>query len=194
MADYYDKLTLTERSRFRRKQIALIGLKEGENVLDVGCGTGILSILSKLAVGETGRVCGIDLAHKMIRKATEKAGRYKLDIDFRSVSITCLPFPDERFDVVISSLMFHHLPVPIKREGLKEIHRVMKRDGRFFLADFSTPHVITAPLMFLLLIWLGSTRYQLLGRLPGLITESGFNDVRLVKKGLFLRYYIIKKS
>jgi ubiquinone/menaquinone biosynthesis C-methylase UbiE len=194
MAGYYDKLTLTERSRFRRKQMALIGLKEGESVLDVGCGTGVLSILSRLAVGETGRVCGIDIAPRMIRKAKEKAGRYKLDIDFRSASVTGLPFPDERFDVVISSLMFHHLPVPAKREGLGEIHRVMKKDGRFFLADFGSPHVVTAPLMFVLLVWLGSTRYQLLGKLPGLIREAGFRDVKLVKRGLFLTYFIIRKG
>jgi len=97
-------------------------------------------------------------------------------------------------DVVSSSLMFHHLPVPIKREGLKEIHRVMKRNSRFFLTDFCTPSVIAAPLMFLLLSWRRSTRYQLLGRLPGLIAEAGFKDVRLVKKGLFLKYFIIRKG
>jgi ubiquinone/menaquinone biosynthesis C-methylase UbiE len=194
MAGQYDKVTFTERSLFRRKQVALIGLKEGESVLDVGCGTGSLSILAKLAVGDAGRVCGIDIAPRMILKAKEKAERYKLDIDFRPASITGLPFPDERFDVVTSSLVFHHLPVAVKKEGLKEIHRVMKRDGRFFLADFSAPHTITAPLILLLLIWLGSTRYQLFGKLPGLIREAGFREVRRLKKGLFLDYFIIRKG
>jgi ubiquinone/menaquinone biosynthesis C-methylase UbiE len=194
LSDHYDLLTPAERSGFRKKQVALIELQEGEQVLDVGCGTGSLSILARLAVGAAGRVCGIDIAPRMIRKAKEKAERYKLDIDFRSASITGLPFPDERFDVVISSLMFHHLPVPVKKEGLKEIHRVMKRDGRFFLADFSAPHVITAPLMFLLLVWLSSTRYQLLGKLPGLIREAGFKNVSRVKKGVFLDSFIIRKG
>jgi len=194
LADQYDKLTFTERSRFRRKQAAMIELKEGESVLDVGCGTGSLSIPAKLAVGDTGRVSGIDIAPKMIRKAKEKAARYGLKIDFQPASVTGLPFADEQFDVVVSSLMFHHLPIPIKKEGLREIHRVMKRNGRFFLADFGAPHVITAPLMFLLLIWLGSTRYQLLGKLPGLIREAGFRDVRRLKKGVFLDSFIIRKG
>jgi ubiquinone/menaquinone biosynthesis C-methylase UbiE len=172
MAGYYDKLTFTEKSRFRRKQIALIAPREGENVLDVGCGTGILSVLSKMAVGEA---------------------KFKLDIDFKSASVTDLPFPDGTFDVVISSLMFHHLPPAAKRGGLQEIIRVLKQGGRFFLSDFGTPHAIMGPLMFLLLIWISSTRYQLFGKLPALITESGFSDIQLVKKGLFLKYYIAKK-
>ncbi len=194
LADHYDKLTYTERSRFRRKQVALVGLREGESVLDVGCGTGSLSILAKLAVGDAGRVCGIDIAPGMVRKAKEKAAKYRLDIDFRSASITGLPFADEQFNVIISSLMFHHLPVPIKKEGLREISRVMKRDGRFFLSDFGVPHVITAPLMFLMLIWLGSTRYQLLGKLPKLIREAGFKSVQRVKKGFFLDNFISRKA
>lgn len=193
MAGYYDKLTFTEKSRFRRKQIALIAPREGENVLDVGCGTGILSVLSKMAVGEAGRVCGIDIAPKMIARARKKATKFKLDIDFKSASVTDLPFPDGTFDVVISSLMFHHLPPAAKRGGLQEIIRVLKQGGRFFLSDFGTPHAIMGPLMFLLLIWISSTRYQLFGKLPALITESGFSDIQLVKKGLFLKYYIAKK-
>lgn len=194
LADHYDKLTYTERSRFRKKQLALIGLKGGESVLDVGCGTGSLTILARLAVGDKGCVSGIDIAPKMVRTAKGKAAKYGLDIDFRCASITSLPFPDERFDVVISSLMFHHLPVSVKKEGLGEILRVMKRDGRFFLADFGAPHIIMAPLMLLLLIWMGSTRFQLLGKLPGLIREAGFSDLRRVKKGLFLDYSIARKA
>lgn len=193
MAGYYDKLTFTERSRFRRKQIALIAPREGENVLDVGCGTGILSILSKLAVGETGRVCGIDIAPRMIEAAKRKATKFKLEVEFKSASVTNLPYPDRSFDVAVSSLMFHHLPPNAKKEGLREISRVLKEDGRFFLSDFGTPRAVVAPLMFLLLIWLSSTRFQLLGKLPGLIIESGFSDIQLVKKGLFLKYYIIRK-
>jgi ubiquinone/menaquinone biosynthesis C-methylase UbiE len=193
MSKYYDMLTPAERSRWRRKQIALVELKEGENVLEAGCGTGSLSILAKLAVGDTGRVWGIDITSKMINKAKEKARNYKLDIDFESASVTELPFPDERFDVVISTLMFHHLPPRTKKEGLKEIYRVLKRDGRFFLTDFCTPGIIMAPIMFLLLVWLRSTRFQLFGKLPTLIVGSGFRDIKLAKKGLFLKYYFIKK-
>jgi len=82
LSGQYDLLTPAERSRFRKRQVALMELSEGEQILDVGCGTGSLSILARMAVGDAGQVCGIDIAPKMIRKARQKAGRYKLEIDF----------------------------------------------------------------------------------------------------------------
>jgi ubiquinone/menaquinone biosynthesis C-methylase UbiE len=192
-SSYYDIITPAEKSHFRRKQIRLINLKQGEKVLEVGCGTGALSILAKLAVGKTGEVEAIDLAPKMIARAREKAGKAGLEIGFRIKSIDELPYPDMHFDVVISSMMFHHLPVDIKKKGLREVHRVLKKEGRFFLTDFCSPHWLTIPMMYLMFIWMPSTRYQLFGKLPALITETGFRDRKLVKKGFFLEYYIATK-
>jgi hypothetical protein len=48
--------------------------------------------------------------------------------------------------------------------------------------------------MYLMMIWRPYTRYQLFGKLPELIKESGFETIRLVKKGLFLEYYLIEKT
>ena len=194
LSDYYDTITPAEKSKFRRKQISLINLREGEKVLDVGCGTGALSILAKLSVGEAGEVEGIDIAPKMITKAQKKARESNLKISFRAASIDELPYPDGYFDVVVSSMMFHPLPVDTKKKGLKEIYRVLKKEGRFFLSDFCSPHSLTIPLMYLMFIWISSTRYQLFGKLPTLIKESGFGDVKLLKKGFFLEYYQISKD
>jgi ubiquinone/menaquinone biosynthesis C-methylase UbiE len=90
--------------------------------------------------------------------------------------------------------MFHHLPVKVKKEGLEEIYRVLKEEGRFFLCDFGSPHILTSPLMYLMLIWISSTRYQVLGKLPKLVRECGFKTVELRKKGIFLEYYMIRKN
>jgi len=193
LSGYYDLLTPAERSAFRRKQIGLAGLREGDNVLEVGCGTGVLSFLSKLSVGETGEVAGIDIAPKMISRAAEKARKAQLDVAFEVASIDELPYPDACFDVVISSMMFHHLPLEIKGKGLGEIHRVLKHDGRFFLCDFCSPHWLTVIPMYLMMVWGPHTRYQLLGKLPGLVRASGFETIRLIKKGLFFEYYLIEK-
>jgi ubiquinone/menaquinone biosynthesis C-methylase UbiE len=194
MSNYYDLLTFTERSKFRRKQIELMGIRKGEKILEVGCGTGTLSILSKIAVDETGNVEGTDIAPGMISLAKQKAEKAKLKIDFKVASINELPCPDNYFDLVISSLMFHHLPVEIKKEGLEEIYRVLKEDGRFFLCDFCSPHILTIPLMYFMFIWIPSTRFQLLGKLPKLIKECKFKNVELIKKGALLECYLITKS
>ena len=162
--------------------------------MDVGCGTGALSILAKLAVGEKGEAAGIDIAANMISRAQQKASKAGLEIDFRVASVDELPYPNAHFDLVTSSMMFHHLPVSIKKKGLREIHRVLKEDGRFFLCDFLSPHPLSAPLMFLLLIWVHSTRYQLFGKLPDLIRECGFTRLELKKTGAFLKYCLIRKK
>jgi len=193
-SEYYDLVTPAERSRFRQKQIELSGIRSGEKVLDVGCGTGALSILAKIAAGEAGEAAGIDIAPNMIARARHKANEAGLDIDFRVASIDELPYPDGYFDLVTSSMMFHHLPVEIKEKGLREIHRVLKAKGRFFLCDFLIPHPLTAPLMFLLLVWVRSTRFQLFGKLLGLIRECGFPTPELIGQGAFLKYYRITKA
>ena len=193
-SQYYDLVTPAERSRFRRKQIELSGIQPGETVLDVGCGTGSLSLLSRIAVGENGAAAGIDIAPNMISAARGKAERAGLTIDFRVASVDSLPYPDGSFDAVTSTMMFHHLPVRIKERGLREIHRVLKDDGRFFLCDFLTPHPLTSPLAVFMFVWMPSTRYQLFGRLNGLIRECGFSSPQRVARGAFLTCYRIVKG
>ena len=194
LADYYDRIAFTEKSKFRRNQIELMDISKGEKVLEVGCGTGALSILSKIAVGESGEVEGIDIAPKMISNAQQKTRKANLKINFNIASVHELPYPDNYFDLVISSFMFHHLPVEVKKKGLEEIYRVLKEEGRFFLCDFCSPHILTFPLMYLIFIWISSTRYQLLGKFPGLIRECKFKTVELRKKGAFFEYYLITKK
>jgi SAM-dependent methyltransferase len=81
--------------------------------------------------------------------------------------------------------MFHHLPVKVKEKALREIHRVLKPEGRLFLYDFAAARTLTSPLMFLLLVWIAPTRYQLLGKLPALIRRCGFEYSERIHRGLF---------
>ena len=65
--------------------------------------------------------------------------------------------------------------------------------GFFWIFDFLTPHPLTAPFMLLMFIWIPSTRYQLLGKLPNLIRQCGFAAPQLVARGAFLTCYRIGK-
>ena len=121
----------------RQKTVDLARIQPGETVLDVGCGTGTLVMKVARRVGRAGRVAGIDPATQQIARARSKAARRHLPIEFQIGVIEQLPFPDQTFDVVFSTLMMHHLPVPLKRKGLAEISRVLKPGGRLVIADFT---------------------------------------------------------
>ena len=120
----------------RQRTANLARMQPGEQVLDVGCGTGTLAIEVQSRIGNAGRVAGIDPGQEQIARARSKAARRHLPIDFQIGVIERLPFPDQTFDVVLSTLMMHHLPASLKRQGLAEIARVLKPGGRLVIADF----------------------------------------------------------
>ena len=79
---------------------------------------------------------GIDAAPQMITVARSKAAKRNLAIDFQVGLIEKLAFSDNSFDVVLSSLMMHHLPEELKRQGLAEISSVLQPGGRLLILDF----------------------------------------------------------
>jgi ubiquinone/menaquinone biosynthesis C-methylase UbiE len=123
--------------KLRQRTINLACMQPGEQVLDVGCGTGTLAMEAARRVGRAGRVAGVDPGTQQIARARQKAERASLSIDFQVGVIEQLTFPDQSFDVVFSTLMMHHLPTPLKRQGLAEIARVLKPGGRLVIADFT---------------------------------------------------------
>lgn len=120
----------------RLRAIELARVRPGEQVLDVGCGTGTLAMAVQRHVGSAGRVVGIDPGTEQIARARAKAARRHAPIAFQIGRIEQLDFPDQTFDVVLSTLMMHHLPRSLKRQGLAEIVRVLKPGGRLVVADF----------------------------------------------------------
>ena len=159
-----------------RMVIELAKVKPGDSVLDVGCGTGSLTLTAKSFAGPGGKVYGIDAAPEMIEVAKKKASRYGLEVDFKVGLIEALDFPEATFDKVISRLVIHHLPDDLKRRGFAEILRVLKPGGHLLIADFSPP---TNPLLnHILSALVGSHMMQTdIRRLPELLESAGFEEI-----------------
>ena len=142
-AELYDVLaflfTRGRERQLRERMLQLARLDAGDTVLDVGCGTGTLAIAAKKRMGPAGAVFGIDASPAMVAKATRKAARAGVDVTFTNAFVEALPFPDARFDAVLSTLMLHHLPRRIRRQCAAEIRRVLKPHGRLLVVDFGRP-------------------------------------------------------
>lgn len=109
-------------------------VREGEAILDLGCGAGVDAIIAAKLVGPSGAVTGIDLVPEMLAKAKENARLAEVDnIVFRESSAEQLPFPNNSFDVVISNGVFNLVVDKIKALG--EVFRILKPGGRLMLAD-----------------------------------------------------------
>lgn len=131
-------LTLGRERPFRERALGLAHLSAGESVLDVGCGTGTLAIAAKRQVGQKGHVCGVDASPEMIKRAGRKASKAGVEVDFRNALVESLPFRDGQFDVVLSTLMLHHLPGKLRSRCAAEVRRVLKPGGRLLAIDFGT--------------------------------------------------------
>ncbi len=155
----------------RQRTATLARMQPGDAVLDVGCGTGTLAMEVARRVGRAGRVAGVDPGTEQIARARAKAARRHVPIEFQIGVIEQLPFPDQTFDVVLSTLMMHHLPASLKRQGLAEIARVLKPGGRLVIADFKRKQERTGQAAH---FHAGGGSMQ---DLAALVKEAGFSEV-----------------
>lgn len=105
-------------------------------MLDVGCGTGSLAILAKTHVGDAGQVHGIDASAEMIAIAKAKAQKQHADVAFEDARAQELPFPDATFDVVLCTVMLHHVRRATREDAVREMRRVLRSGGRLLVVDF----------------------------------------------------------
>ena len=129
-------LLLGRERAFRDRLVQLARIQPGEAVLDIGCGTGSLAIAAKQHAGASGVVHGIDASPEMIARAEKKARKAGVDVTFRTAIAEALPFQERQFDVVLSTLMLHHLPRETRQQTAHEIRRVLKPGGRVLAVDF----------------------------------------------------------
>lgn len=107
------------------KLVRFAGVQAGQKVLDVGCGTGVVSVTAARLGAET---TGLDLTPALLEKARENAQVANVSIDFREGDVEALPFKDASFDVVLSQ--FGHMFAPRPLVAIGEMLRVLRPGGR----------------------------------------------------------------
>ena len=113
---------------------SLGALGSGEQVVDVGCGAGLDSLIAATMVGPDGHVIGVDMTDAMLAKARHSAAEAGVStVEFRQGYAEALPVPDGWADVVISNGVLNLMPD--KRAALQEMARVLKPTGRLQIGD-----------------------------------------------------------
>jgi ubiquinone/menaquinone biosynthesis C-methylase UbiE len=170
----------------RARLVEGIALRPGQNVLDIGCGTGTLVVALKRKHPDV-HVTGVDPDPKALAIAQKKAGRAQTSVRLDEGRSDALPYGDATFDHVVSSFMFHHLEPSEKRAMLREVRRVLKPGGGFHMLDFRDEHEHKSPLMHALHAF-GAAR-KLRGQLErgveDMLLEAGFSEPQVETQRLW---------
>ena len=175
--DTFFKLTMQEEG-FKRRLIEQAQIRPGHRVLDLGCGTGTLTVMIKQAHPDS-EVTGLDGDPQILEIARNKAEKADASITFDEGMAYELPYPDASFDRVFSSLVFHHLTTKDKERTLAEIYRVLKPDGELHLADFGTPHGVYAKVISSLMSRFERVDDNINGQIPKMFMKAKFSVLKI---------------
>lgn len=184
----YDRIvglvTLGREGRVRSRVLELAEITPGSEVLDVGCGTGTLLLAAAERVRPSGELHGIDPAPEMIAHARAKAAAQGAELRLREGSADVLPYPDASFDVVLCTMVMHHLPETLRQRAVEEMTRVLRPGGRVVIVDLQRPRGLKA--IFSLVALLHGLRTAS-GLLPGAhaaLENAGLTELRYAPVGV----------
>ncbi len=163
-------------TRIKRQLIELAHIGENDRVLDVGCGTGTLLLQIKAQYPQA-HLVSLDADAAVLTLAHEKLSRVGSDVTLVHGTSSALPFPNDTFDRVVSSLVFYHLVREEKIRSAQEIYRVLRPGGFFYLLDFGKPHTVGMRLVTLVMRHFEDTQDNYAGLLPVILTQAGFQTV-----------------
>jgi ubiquinone/menaquinone biosynthesis C-methylase UbiE len=165
----------------KRRLIDQARIEAGQRVLDLGCGTATLTILIK-QMHLDAEVVGIDGDPKILFIAEAKAAKAGVNLTLDRGLAFEMPYPDQSFDRVVSSLVIHHLTTENKRRAFKEIYRMLRPGGELHVLDFGRPHNLYTSIVSPLIRRLEEAADNVHGLLPTMIRDAGFDQVEVTQR------------
>lgn len=192
MYDFTVELFFLGRRRSSYQALAVAaGIESGQRVLDVGCGTGYFARAIAAVVGSAGLVIGVDPSDSMVEYARHKAASIR-NCQFQLGAAEALPFPCDHFDVVVSSLVLHHLPEDVRLRALEEMRRVLRHGGHLLVVEARDPQ---HGILGVLARAHGYDRMaQAVKSLDSLAGAAGFSDMKSGEIPPWLRYITAAKN
>lgn len=167
--------------RFKKTLLEQATILKGHKVLDFGVGSATLSLMA--AQMQSGaEFTGMDVDKEILEIAAEKIKQQQAAINLVQYDGSILPFQDNHFDRVISSLVFHHLLPEQKQRAIYQILRVLKTGGELHIADWGKPaDVFQRVLYYSIQVFDGfdTTSDNAQGLLPQYILDAKFKSVEI---------------
>ncbi len=187
---FYDRVirTTLKESRFRGLLIEQARVEPGYRVLDVGCGTGTLALMLK-QTHPLAEVFGVDGDPEVLKIAEQKFRDANVTVNLTQGKASEMPFQENSFDRVVSTLVFHHLDADEKLATLKKVKTWLRPGGELHIADWGKAQNLLMRAAFLpvqILDGFKTTSDNVSGRLPELIREAGFDAVEETRREMTL--------
>jgi ubiquinone/menaquinone biosynthesis C-methylase UbiE len=180
LTPFYDAVAwLMGERAILRQLVEQARIAPGHDVLDLGCGTGVLIALVKTTCPGA-RVVGLDVDFRILAIARAKLARAGLDVALHRASATAPPFRPGSFDRVLTTLVLHHLTTAEKGAVFAAVRALLRPGGELHVADWGPPQNALMRAASRVVAWFdGADRVaaNLRGELPALAAAAGLVDV-----------------